>query len=96
VVGVLNGVEGVLITDQSPYELELTVTYDGETFEVVVRQYRIPNSLLQMIDFQRITDGTVGFNHFLREFLVERLRNFGIMRPNGEVVPRVFHPIPLL
>jgi len=68
-----------------------TIVRGGDRFDVDVEQYLGADGQT-IVEFLRTSGCTVGFNMFLRGFLLEEMRNYGIATLAGDVVPRAYYP----
>ena len=75
----------------SPFKLRFSISTADDQFDVVVKQY-IRADGQTIVEFHRISGCTAGFNMFLRGFLLEEMRNYGIATLAGDVVPRAYYP----
>jgi len=86
-----NRVNRVVIGNVRPFKLKFVLHFDDMEVDVVVRQYQLANGQ-QIVEFQRASDGTVEFNTFLHQYLLERLRNNGITRLDGSALIEIHYP----
>ena len=73
------------------FKLTFSACAEGENFDVVVKQYLRADGQT-IIVFNRVSNGTVGFNMLLRGYLLESMRPYGIATLAGDVVPRAYYP----